>query len=149
MTGVQTCALPIYYNRGLSTLVIERDDDGNPTKATLNAVKMNQPTGDILIDRLNIQRAQSAVLVNHNGVEYAIVGDDNYHFLDPYWKAMYEAPTFLMSPTGGMFAVGGSASAKKVAVGGKLGIVRDPFGDAEYIGASLPMDGYGIRGLSL
>ena len=49
-------------------------------------------------------------------------------------------------------AVGGSASAKKVAVGGKLGIVKDPFGKQgapEYLAATLPLDGYGIVNLSL
>ena len=56
------------------------------------------------------------------------------------------------SPFGPPTAVGGSASAKKVAVGGKLGIVKDPFaklGTPQYLGATLPLDGYGIINLSL
>jgi hypothetical protein len=140
------------YDRGLSTLTLSRDDDGNITGAQLEAIPLSQPDNKIFIDRLDIQRAQSAVLVEQDGVEYAIVADDNYHFLDPYWKAMYEAPTFVYTPSGPPIAVGGSASAKKVAVGGKLGIVKDPFGkqgEPEYLGATLPLDGYGIVNLSL
>jgi len=140
------------YNRGLSTLTLTRDADGNITGAKLEAISLSQPDSKISIDRLDIQRAQSAVLVEQDGVEYAIVSDDNYHFLDPYWKAMYEAPTFVFTPSGPPLAVGGSASAKKVAVGGKLGIVKDPFGkqgSPEYLGATLPLDGYGIVNLSL
>jgi len=114
---------------------------------------MGQSANAIKVDRLDIQRAQSAVLVEKDGVQYAIVSDDNYHFLDPYWKAMYEVPMFIQtSPYGPPTAVGGSASAKKVAVGGKLGIVKDPFGNdgaPEFMGATLPIDGYGIVNLSL
>lgn len=87
-----------------------------------------------------------------DGTEYAIVADDNYNFLDPYWVGMFEAPMFIFTPSGPPIAVGGSASAKKVAVGGKLGIVKDPFGkngNPEYLGATLPLDGYGIINLSL
>jgi VCBS repeat-containing protein len=140
------------YNRGLSTLTLSRDDHGTVTGAKLEAISLSQPDNKIFIDRLDIQRAQSAVLVEQDGVEYAIVADDNYHFFDPYWKAMYEAPTFVYTPSGPPIAVGGSASAKKVAVGGKLGIVKDPFGQQgspEYLGATLPLDGYGIVNLSL
>ena len=42
-----------------------------------------------------------------------------------------------------------SASAKRVAVGGKLGIIQDPFGAAQFIGATLPLAGYGITNLSV
>ncbi|MGQ0710116.1 MAG: matrixin family metalloprotease [Rhodoferax sp.] len=48
--------------------------------------------------------------------------------------------------------IGGSLTAKKVAQGGKLGIVQDPFGlkgKPRYLGATLPLDGYGIVNLSL
>jgi len=114
------------YNRGLATLVLTRDAQDKITAAKLTAIRMFQPNDAIRIDRLDIQRAQSAVLVEQDGVEYAIVSDDNYHFLDPHWKAMYEAPDFLFTPFGPPVAYGGSASAKKVAVGGKLGIMFDP-----------------------
>ena len=137
------------YNKGLSTLVLTRDADGKVKSAEMSVIDLSQPTNNIYIDRLDIQRAQSAVLVTVDGVEYAIVSDDNYHFLDPYWKAMYEAPSFLFTPSGPPIAVGGSASAKKVAVGGKLGIIKDPFGNAQFLGATLPLDGYGIINLGV
>ncbi|MEQ1526082.1 MAG: matrixin family metalloprotease [Gallionella sp.] len=99
-----------------------------------------------------IQRAQSAVLVTVDGIEYAIVSDDNHFTMDPYWQAMYEAPTFLWTPSGAPLAIGGSTTAKKVAIGGKLGIIADPFGkqgEAKYLGATLPLDGYGIINLGV
>ncbi|MFN7858070.1 MAG: hypothetical protein ACK5OA_16140 [Acidovorax sp.] len=55
-------------------------------------------------------------------------------------------------PGGPPTPIGGSASAKKVAQGGKLGVVQDPFGKLgapKYLGATLPLDGYGIINLSL
>ncbi len=137
------------YDHGLSTLVLNRDSNGKITSANMSAIDMSQPGSAVRIDRLDIQRAQSAVLVTVDGIEYAIVSDDNYHFLDPYWKAMYEAPNFLFTPNGPPIATGGSVSAKKVAVGGKLGIVKDPFGAAQYLGATLPLDGYGIVNLGV
>jgi VCBS repeat-containing protein len=138
------------YDRGLSTLTLTRDAEGKITSAQMEAIPLNQPPDKIQIDRLDIQRAQSAVLVEQNGIEYAIVSDDNYYIQDPAWKAMYEAPGVIFPPSGGHpILVGGSVSAPKVAVGGKLGIVKDPFGQAEYLGATLPLDGYGIINLSL
>jgi YD repeat-containing protein len=142
------------YGRGLSTLVIRRDEDGKPTSAAMNAIRMFQPGDKLLLDRLDVQRAQSAVLITGpDGIEYAVVADDNYNFLDPYWNAMFEAPTFVQtSPLGPPAAVGGAASAKKVNVGGKLGVVKDPFGingTPEYLGATVPLDGYGIVNLAL
>jgi hypothetical protein len=136
------------YDRGLSTLVITRNDDGKPLSAKMGAIKMNQDK--VNIDRLNIQRAQSAVLVKKDGIEYAIVSDDNYNFNDTYWMGMFEVPIFVSPPSGPPIAFGGSATAKKVAVGGKLGIVKDPFGEKpEFLGATLPLDGYGIVNLSI
>jgi hypothetical protein len=142
------------YSRGLNTLQLTRDDQGSVTAAKLASISMSQPPNAIRIDRLNIQRSQSAVLVKHDdGVEYAIVADDNYNFLDPYWQAMFEAPMFVyVGPFSPPMAVGGSASAKRVAVGGKLGVVKDPFGKngaPEFLGATLPLDGTGIINLSL
>lgn len=106
---------------------------------------MQQAGNDVRIDRLNIQRAQSAALVESDGVEYAIVADDNYNFLDPYYRAMYEAPDFVqLTPFGPSAPIGGSTRAKKVALGGKLGIVKDPFGKQglpQFMGATLPLDG--------
>jgi len=111
------------YNHGLSTLVITRNDDSELESAVMKSLDLTQPAKAIHQDRLDIQRTQSAVLIERDGVQYAIVSDDNYSFNDPYWKAQFEAPMFvsagpMMPPT----AIGGSISAQKVTVGGKLGI---------------------------
>ncbi|WP_374326246.1 tandem-95 repeat protein [Azonexus sp.] len=141
------------YDRGLGVLTIERDGTGKVTAAKIASTSMGQEKKQVVVDRLDIQRAQSAVLINYQGVEYAIVGDDNYYWIDQYWKSMYEAPSFMFLPgSGGFVAYGGSASAQKVALGGKLGIVKDPFGKQgtpQYLGATVPLDGYGVRDLAL
>ncbi len=90
--------------------------------------------------------------IEKDGVEYAIVADDNFNYNDPYYRAMFEPPSFLWTPGGSPILVGGSVSAKKVAVGGKLGIIQDPFGKngtPKFLGVTLPLDGYGIRNLSV
>ncbi|WP_162084669.1 tandem-95 repeat protein [Sulfuriferula nivalis] len=137
------------YGRGLATLVITRDGNGTITGAAMNAIHMSQPGDAIKIDRLDIQRAQSAVLVTVGGIQYAIVADDNNPWNDPYFTAMFEVPYFLYPPYGPPIAYGGSVSAKHVAVGGKLGIIQDPFGTPVYLGATLPLAGYGIDNLSV
>ncbi|RYE81520.1 MAG: tandem-95 repeat protein [Oxalobacteraceae bacterium] len=141
------------YTRGLGTLTITRDEKTDALKsAKLEAVRMAQYDKDVVIDRLDIQRAQSAVLVEFEGEEYAIVADDNQNFRDPLYNAQFAVPNFVFTPKGFPLAVGGSVDAKKVAVGGKLGIVKDPFGlkgEPTYMGATLPLDGYGIINLSL
>lgn len=142
-------ANPLDDDRGLSTLVLTRNAEGIVTSAEMKAIGMGQRDEQVKIDRLDLQRAQSAVLVKVDGVEYALVGDDNFASNDPYWWQMYEAPTYIYTPSGPPIAVGGSANAKKVNVGGKIGIVKDPFGNAEYLGATLPLDGYGILNLGL
>jgi hypothetical protein len=138
------------YDKGLSTLQLKRDEQGNVIDATMTPIKMGQ--NRITVDRLDIQRADSSVLIEKDGVEYAIVADDNFNYNDPYYRAMFEPPSFLWTPGGSPILVGGSVSAKKVAVGGKLGIIQDPFGkkgSPKFLGATLPLDGYGIRNLSV
>ena len=145
-------ATPNDFDRGLSTLVLTRDADGKVTGAKLTAIRMFQPGSSIKLDRLDIQRADSAVLVEPNGIEYAVVADDNYNFKDTYWMAMFEAPMWIqLVPLqfGPPTAVGGSASAKQVNFGGKIGIIQDPFGTPKFMGATLPLDGYGIKNLSM
>jgi hypothetical protein len=46
------------YNRGLSTLEIARDAKGKITGAKMAAINLNQPSEQIHIDRLDIQRAK-------------------------------------------------------------------------------------------
>ena len=144
---------PNDYDRGLSTLVLTRNAQGLVVSGALTAIAMSQPNHKIKFDRLNILRADGAVLVERDGVEYALVADNNHPYNDPYFQAMFEVPSFAqLSPVGPPTAVGGSASAKLVNVGGKIGIIRDPFGKLAapvYLGATIPFHGYGFTNLSL
>ena len=115
------------YDRGLATLVVSFDEKGAPLEGVMSSIDMFQPSQSVHVDRLNIQRAQSAVLVEKRWQAICDCLDDNYSFNDPYYRAMYEAPMFIYTPSGPPIAIGGSISAKKVAVGGKLGIIEDPF----------------------
>ncbi|MDP1611500.1 MAG: Ig-like domain-containing protein [Sulfuritalea sp.] len=66
----------------------------------------------------NIQRAQAPVITTVNGIEYALVADYFFDFLDPgYYLDMLDGKQ----------------------AGGKIGIVKDPFGKAEYLGATTPI----------
>lgn len=105
-------ASPDDVNRGLGALTLTRDDSGKVTSAALVSIEMPQTFNNVKIDRLNIQRAQSAVLVKQGGIEYAIVSDDNHPFEDAYVQAMFEVPMFV-SLGGPPIPFGGSASAKK------------------------------------
>ena len=75
-------------------MTISRDANGKPISAALRSLDLGQTYSQTKIDRLDIQRAQSAVLVEQNGLQYAIVSDDNYNFNDPLWRAQFEVPTF-------------------------------------------------------
>jgi predicted chitinase len=81
---------------------------------------------------LNIQRAQSPVLVaTGDGREYALVADYFFDFLDPLH--------------GNGEAAGGARQ-----LGGKVGIIRDPFGPRpEYLGATSPLAGANISRLAV
>lgn len=109
------------YNHGLATLTLSRED-GRINSARLRAIDLSQPGSALETDRLDIQRAQSAVLVTWQGTEYAIIADDNYHFEDPYWQAMSKAPEYVFMPGGQPpMAVGGEgASARSCAAMGIL-----------------------------
>lgn len=74
--------------------------------------------------RQEIQNATGNVIVNYDGTEYAIVGD--FHWLqdNPFWNW------------------DNNYGANKQ-MGGKLGIIRDPFGkegEPTFIGSTTPMD---------
>jgi hypothetical protein len=139
------------YDSGLDTLTLKRDANGRITGATMQAIEMRQSLDDLRIDRLNLQRAQSAVLVVVDGVEYAIVSDDLHPYEDTFVDAMLQTPDWVFNPFSmTMEPVGGDN--RRVAAGGKLGVVKDPFGKLgvpEYLGATLPLDGYMIRNLTL
>ncbi|QKS29665.1 MAG: tandem-95 repeat protein [Candidatus Accumulibacter similis] len=82
--------------------------------------------------QLNIQRAQSPVLVETgDGREYALVADYFFDFLDPLHGNGEDA--------------GGARQ-----LGGKVGIIRDPFGPRpEYLGATSPLAGANISRLAV
>jgi hypothetical protein len=137
------------YNKGLATLVIKKDN-GRIASAKMTQINLTQKTEDVRFERLNIQRAYDVVVVTRNNTQYAIVSDDNLSFLDPYWRAMFEAPMFVFtSPFAPPTPIGGSASAKTVVVGGKLGIIKDPFGKAQFLGATAPQNEARYRDLSI
>ncbi len=84
-------------------------------------------------DQENIQRAADTVVVLYNDIEYALVADYNFVFNDPHFVD-YED-----------YGLGKQ-------IGGKIGIIQDPFGKAggpKYLGATTPIVGGSIRDLSL
>lgn len=148
------------YNNGLGALTLTRDSEGKLGSAVIKSIDLGQPAQMVGRYRLDIQSAQSAVLVSVDGVEYAIVADANFPFNDPYVRAMYEAPDSAFMTYPGPFGLnggpptlfGGSLSAKQVEAGGKLGVVRDPFGKLgrpTFLGATAPQDGIEFKHLSL
>ncbi|MDS4013282.1 MAG: Ig-like domain-containing protein, partial [Candidatus Accumulibacter sp.] len=136
---------PNSLRAGLATLQLTRNEAGQARLATLNTIPLIQGSENVRYDVLDLQRAQSAVWVKYKGVDYAIVADDNYGMLDPFYNDMERGPEFVQTgPSSGSWIV-----PKPVAVGGKLGLVRDPFGTPQYLGATVPLDGYGIQNLAL
>jgi hypothetical protein len=79
----------------------------------------------------NIQRASDTVIVEYAGVEFALVADYNFNFNDPHW---------------------GNDEILGKQIGGKIGIVADPFGGnggPYYLGATTPIVGGAVEHLSL
>ncbi|MBV8658658.1 MAG: Ig-like domain-containing protein, partial [Burkholderiales bacterium] len=81
----------------------------------------------------DIQSADSVVLLNYNGEQYAIVSDMNIWFQDLLVTDPNNVPT--------------------TQIGGKLGIIENPFGlngqPAKYLGATTPMVGSAFQKLAL
>ncbi|MEQ1526180.1 MAG: hypothetical protein ABL911_05515, partial [Gallionella sp.] len=79
----------------------------------------------------NIQRAADTVIVQYGGKEYALVADYNFAFNDPHW---------------------GNADLLGKQIGGKIGIIQDPFGkngEPVFLGATTPIVGGAVEHLSL
>jgi|CXWL01.1.fsa_nt_gi hypothetical protein len=79
----------------------------------------------------NIQRAADTVIVPYEGKEYALVADYNFAFNDPHW---------------------GNADMLGKQIGGKIGIIQDPFGkngEPVFLGATTPIVGGAVEHLSL
>ncbi|MCB1944105.1 MAG: hypothetical protein KDI53_18990, partial [Candidatus Accumulibacter sp.] len=115
------------HNAGLATLSIALSDTGRFKAAPVfRQIAMSATVSGVsTLDgsyQLNIQRAQSpAVIVTRKGIDYALVADYFFDFVDPL--------TGLDDPQG--------LARQK---GGKIGIVKDPFGAApEYLGATSPI----------
>ncbi|MCM8661444.1 MAG: hypothetical protein NFV80_00090, partial [Candidatus Accumulibacter sp.] len=113
-------------NAGLATVTIGLAPTGEfRGAARFTQIPMSGAlTGNSRVDgpyQLNIQRAQSPAVVLYQGTEYALVADYFFDFLDP------------------LYANDDVQSGTKQ-FGGKIGIIRDPFGDRpEYLGATSPI----------
>ncbi|HLA34157.1 MAG TPA: hypothetical protein VJ001_04735, partial [Rhodocyclaceae bacterium] len=112
-------------NAGLATVTVDVDDQGAfasqpPVFAQIKMFGALKPKDRYQGKYLqSIQRAESPILVNHKGVDYALVAD---HYLD------------IADPGYYVDALGGKAA------GGKIGIVKDPFGlKPEYLGSTTPV----------
>ncbi|MEA9606616.1 polymorphic toxin-type HINT domain-containing protein [Xanthomonas campestris pv. plantaginis] len=84
--------------------------------------------------RQDILTAAGAVIVTYGGVQYALVADKNYWFNDPV-------------------ATTNPGSLPTAQIGGKIGVIRNPFGlngkPAQYLGATTPIAGSAIDKLSI
>ncbi|EXI65626.1 MAG: rhombotarget A [Candidatus Accumulibacter adjunctus] len=124
-------------NAGLATVSVALGADGRlqgaPTFRRLpllgSSAGHDRTEGEY---QLNIQRAQSPVLVETgDGSEYALVADYFFDFLDPLYR-------------------NGDAAGGARQLGGKVGIIRDPFGPRpEYLGATSPLAGANISRLAV
>ncbi|MBN8456108.1 hypothetical protein, partial [Accumulibacter sp.] len=124
-------------NAGLATVTVSLSGDGrlqgSPAFRRLpllgSSAGHDRTEGEY---QLNIQRAQSPVLVETgDGREYALVADYFFDFLDPLHSNGEDA--------------GGARQ-----LGGKVGIIRDPFGPRpEYLGATSPLAGANISRLAV
>ncbi|HMW19274.1 MAG TPA: hypothetical protein PJ981_15925, partial [Accumulibacter sp.] len=111
-------------NSGLATVTVSLTPEGNFLAAPqAKTIRMggDLPTTSRLDGKyqLNVQRAQSPVVVSRNGTEYALVADYFFDFRDP----LFEHDT----------------SDGRYQMGGKIGVVKDPFGRAEYLGSTTPI----------
>ncbi|WP_301102357.1 hypothetical protein, partial [Propionivibrio sp.] len=112
---------------GLATVTVNLTPGGSltGTPAKFKQIRMaGHIDGATRLDanyKLNIQRAQSPVLVVKDGVEYALVADYFFELNAPYDTLYYD-----------YFKSAGQ-------MGGKVGIIKDPFGKAEYLGATTPV----------
>ncbi|WP_374352805.1 Ig-like domain-containing protein, partial [Chitinimonas sp.] len=117
-------------NAGFCAVTVALQGAGQLGKAEVKKVVVNgvpQDKGMVASDRyrsryqLNIQRARTPILVNQDGVEYALVAD-NYQ--------VYNDPVYALTDwfDGKIW-------------GSKIGVIKDPFGKAEYLGSTTPLYG--------
>jgi hypothetical protein len=124
------------HNNGVIGLRFERNDKGELIgEAKLTALRLTpeltSPNWLRARYQLNIQRASGVVVTTSGDQEYAFVADYNMIFNDPH---------FLNEPL------------SRYQIGGKIGIIRDPFGKAGgpvFLGATTPLAGGSYNKLSL
>lgn len=122
-------------NAGFVGITVGLDDHGNldgsavVRSATLTPKESNPAWLNAKFQQ-NIQRAQGNVVVEYGGKQYALIGDYNFDFNDVH-SLDYEN-----------WGVGKQ-------IGGKIGIVEDPFGSAKYLGATTPIVGEAVDQITL
>jgi hypothetical protein len=80
--------------------------------------------------RQSIQRVEDMVVVEYNDMQYALVADYNFIENDPAFNRE-------------------SSSGWSTQIGGKIGVIQDPFGEAKYLGATTPIVGAAVEHLTL
>ncbi|MCX6130865.1 MAG: polymorphic toxin-type HINT domain-containing protein, partial [Proteobacteria bacterium] len=123
------------YNNGLIGIKVGMDERGNLDKTiktftTSLTPKDSNPNWLNAKFQQNIQRSQGNVVVEYGGKQYALVADYNFDFNDVHYVD-YE----------------NYGAGKQI--GGKIGIVEDPFGSAIYLGATTPIVGGAVDHLTL
>jgi VCBS repeat-containing protein len=123
------------HNNGLMAIRFVPNDKTGDLAAqheTIDTLKLTPSATDLdwlkAKHQENIQRAHGVVYINVDGQDYAIVADFNLIYNDPNVQ-------------------NGTAAGKQI--GGKLGIVKDPFGTPIYLGATTPIVGGSIDKLAL
>ncbi|HEV6968357.1 Ig-like domain-containing protein [Roseateles sp.] len=118
------------YNQGFAAFTAKRDaESGNWTDAKVNAPWLRPNPGDWWNGtkfRQNIEHA-SGVAVSADG-KYAFVAD---------YELIFDEPGFM----------DGALATKQV--GGKIGIIKDPFTNPVFLGATTPIEGASLDSLSL
>ncbi|MES2942352.1 MAG: hypothetical protein V4772_05725, partial [Pseudomonadota bacterium] len=125
------------HNAGLTGIKVKLDDDGNLSK-TKTVTTTNEKLTPALSDsnwlqrkfQQNIQRAAGNVIVEYAGKQYALVADYNFLFNDDLFN---ESNNYGFGKE----------------IGGKIGIIQDPFGKPVYLGATSPIMGGAVDHLTL
>ena len=117
------------------TVALDKDTGRLEKKATINDIWLTPADKNWLQakDMENIQRSAGTVIVNYDGEQYAFVADFNLLFNDPHFTEWDQ------------YGLGKQ-------IGGKIGIIRDPFGvngTPTYLGATTPIPGVSLNQLRL
>ena len=99
-------------------------EDPQLTPAATNPAWLQAP------EQQNIQSAAGTVIVTYQGQTYALVADQNYLFNDPHYT---EDDNYGLGEQ----------------IGGKIGVIEDPFGTPIYLGATTPIPGVALNQLTL